>query len=404
MNFSEFAIAGCLAQSNETTLPGRSLSCKAGTRKRKTSGTSEVDSTSKGEGCYPYWTDYTAEKSSRLWLPTETVLRELEQNSSLCSSNKTVANSWFSTRLHTAPRGDLRRIFSPSSTSSLRVSRDCVVTVTKSRRIRIYPTAQQRAMIRDWHGAARYVYNQCIEYLDAGNENNWAYIKANMKELFEWKEWLNAVPYKIKGEAVRDACMAVKTEKRKAAQTGQPFHMKWKSRKHPKQSCFIPKTAVKEHGIYVRKLKGRLLRREELPSNLADCRLVLDNGCYYLVCPYEERHHVSESQGRVVALDPGIRSFLTIYSESVCGWVGRGDFGRIQRLCAHLDDVLGQIAKAKGRRRQRLRKAAARARNRIKNLIDELHHKTARLAQKILSLYHYFSVKISRAKLSGRQL
>ena len=54
-------------------------------------------------------------------------------------------------------------------------------------------------MIRAWHGAARYVYNQCIEYLDKGNENNWAYIKANMKELFEWKEWLNAVPYKIKG-------------------------------------------------------------------------------------------------------------------------------------------------------------------------------------------------------------
>ena len=40
--------------------------------------------------------------------------------------------------------------------------------------------------------------------------------------------------------------------------------------------------------------------------------------------------------------------------------------------------MLGQIAKTKGKRRQRLRKAAARARNRIKNLIDELHHKTAR--------------------------
>ena len=98
----------------------------------------------------------------------------------------------------------------------------------------------------------------------------------------------------------------------------------------------------------------------------------------FVIVPIYFSVKISRAKRRVVALDPGIRSFLTIYSESVCGWVGRGDFGRIQRLCAHLDDVLGQIAKAKGKRRQRLRKAAARARNRIKNLIDELHHKTAR--------------------------
>ena len=230
----------------------------------------------------------------------------------------------------------------------------------------------------EWFRASRYVYNKCIEYLKKGNANDWVYIKANMKTLFVWYDWLNDVPYQIKGQAVKDACKAVETEECKAAQTGEPFDMKFRARKHPKQSCFIPKTAVKERGVYVRILQGTLLRREELPGDLLDCRLVLDNGRYFLVCPYKERHHVSETQGRVVALDPGIRSFLTFYSESGCGWLGRGDFGQIQRLCAHLDDVLGQIAKAKGNRRQRLRKAAARARNRIKNLIDELHHKTAR--------------------------
>ena len=292
-----FAIAAYLVQSNETTLPGKSLSCKAGTRKRKSSQTSAVASTSKGEDCYPYWTDYTAEKSSRLWLPTETVLRDLEQNSSSDSSNKTVANSWFSTKLHTARKRNLQRIFSSSSTSSLHASRECAVTVIKSRRIRIYPNAAQRAMIQnEWFRASRYVYNKCIEYLKKGNANDWVYIKANMKTLFVWYDWLNDVPYQIKGQAVKDACKAVETEECKAAQTGESFDMKFKSRKNPKQSCFIPKTAVKEKGIYVRVLPGSLLRREELPSNLADCRLVLDNGCYYLVCPYKERHHVADTQ------------------------------------------------------------------------------------------------------------
>ena len=318
MDFSEFAIAAYPVQSNETTSTGRSLSCKAGTGERKSSQTSALDSTSKGEGCYPYWTDYLAEKSSRLWLPTETVLRDLGQNSSSDSLNKTVANSWFSTKLYTARKRNLQRIFTPSSTSSLHDSRERVVTVTKSKRIRIYPTAEQRAMIQnEWFRANRYVYNQCVEYLNKGNANDWQYIKAHMKTLFVWYDWLNDVPYQIKGfgtrnfdrrnsgnndkifcakQAVKDACKAVETEEWKAAQTGEPFHMKFKSRKNPKQSCFIPKTAVKQHGVYVRILQGTLLRREELPSNLADCRLVLDNGCYYLVCPYKERHHVADTQ------------------------------------------------------------------------------------------------------------
>ena len=48
-------------------------------------------------------------------------------------------------------------------------------------------------MIRDWHGAARYVYNQCIEYLDKGNENDWVYIKANMQELFDGRDTQRAL-------------------------------------------------------------------------------------------------------------------------------------------------------------------------------------------------------------------
>ena len=145
-------------------------------------------------------------------------------------------------------------------------------------------------MIRnEWFRASRYVYNQCVEYLKKGNANDWQYIKAHMTELFVWYDWLNDVPYQIKGQAVKDACKAVETEECKAAQTGEPFDMKFRARKHPKQSCFIPKTAVKERGVYVRILQGTLLRREELPGDLLDCRLVLDNGRYFLVCPYKER-------------------------------------------------------------------------------------------------------------------
>ena len=67
------------------------------------------------------------------------------------------------------------------------------------------------------------------------------------------------VPYQVKRTAVRDACRAmIKTFnlELKASQThGQRAdetfaQLSYRSRKNPKQSCYIPDDAVTEHGVY----------------------------------------------------------------------------------------------------------------------------------------------------------
>jgi putative transposase len=88
-------------------------------------------------------------------------------------------------------------------------------------------------------------------------------------------------------------------------------------------------------------------------------------------------HLRAENQGRIVALDPGVRNFFTLFSENSFGWIGSGDIGKIQRLCYYLDDLISRLTKAKSKTKQRLKKAANRMRLKIRNLIDELHHKTA---------------------------
>lgn len=75
---------------------------------------------------------------------------------------------------------------------------------------------------------------------------------------------------------------------------------------------------------------------------------------------------------------PGIRTFLTFFSENSVGKIGQGDFSRIQRLCHHLDDLISRLTKTNTKQRQRMKKAASRIRLRIRALIDELHHKAAR--------------------------
>ena len=95
--------------------------------------------------------------------------------------------------------------------------------------------------------------------------------------------------------------------------------------------------------------------------------------------------HLSESnlrsqapdQVRVVALDPGVRNFITWFSEDGCGKLGQEDFGRIQRLCKHQDNLLPRAAQAPSKRQRNMRRAAERMTVRIQNLINELHHKTA---------------------------
>jgi len=91
-----------------------------------------------------------------------------------------------------------------------------------------------------------------------------------------------------------------------------------------------------------------------------------------------------ENQGRIVAIDPGIRAFATFYSPDECGQIASGDYARLVRLAHHLDDLLSRLdpkrreGRVPARRRQGMRKAAARMRAKFRDLVDELHWKTIR--------------------------
>ena len=114
----------------------------------------------------------------------------------------------------------------------------------------------------------------------------------------------------------------------------------------------------------------------------------------------------------VAAIDPGIRTFATIYdpgNERVVEWGmhgGRKDgkhngtelLGWLTRKIGRLEKAAGE---AHGRHRKRIRRLANRIRQRIKNLTAELHHELARWLCKNYSvvLIPKFSAKsISRRK------
>ena len=73
-------------------------------------------------------------------------------------------------------------------------------------------------------------------------------------------EW-GVVPYQVKRTAVRDACRAMsnvkrfnaqlKTDQAKGLRLDEDYaELRFRSRKNPRQSCYIPDDAVTKHGVY----------------------------------------------------------------------------------------------------------------------------------------------------------
>jgi putative transposase len=251
--------------------------------------------------------------------------------------------------------------------------------ITKSKSIRLSPTPSQKATYSYWVDSARFTYNWAMDILRDcnGTAGSWIDLKKIYTSL--QPEWVRDCPFQVKGNAIKEAYHAYFAGIKKAKQIGKPANFSFRSRKTPMQSCYIPKTAVKPEGIYPRVSGKGLHYRESLPKTILDSRLVYQYGEWFLSVPHKVKTRVAENQGRIVSLDPGIRTFQTFYSETSAGWIGYDDFGRIKRLCYWLDNLISRTTKQMNAKRKRaMKKAQSRIRKKIKNVVKELHNKTAR--------------------------
>lgn len=385
------------------------------------SKTSVAASTFTEKDLLPYWNKYTKEMSKKLWLPTKTGSQELVSNSLNGSFESLAQNSWFSTK-RIEPRNmttfkktscqllptlwpkttenDPQKIEEEDKPKEEETEKKEIKNkiaskepAGKSRHSKLYPNKEEKDILLQWFGGARWTYNQC------NYESKERKVKRNKKDLRavalnsdapNLPSWLKEIPYDIRDEGMNDLLKAYKSNFAKGS--NHRFDIKYRSKKAPQESIVIhAKHWKREKGKYafLKKIKSS----ELLPDDIVyDTRLVLVRKTmeFYLclLSPLEVR---SESQApeikRVIALDPGVRTFQTGYDPSgLCVEWGKQDISKIYRLCHSLDRLQSKINKGGHKRRWSRKRAAVRIRKKIKNLVKDLHHKLAKWLCKEYSL------------------
>ena len=375
-------------------------------------------STLGGGSLSPYWSEYTRAISDALCVPTQIDSSGLGSPSLSGYASKQAASSWFSMNVTSLQSKNSYKISCPSSTASLLGYTGSGSTSNKSRKsykskprnqtqkvapnsirkIRLYPCKELHSIWKRWLAGYRWIYNWTINYL-CNNPLTSAYTLQPLARSTPKPEWVSSLPGHQLQEAVADA---VDSYKQAIANKGQA---KFKSCRARSQVIKF-KVGNYKHGCWYPRLTGRLgiVISQPIPSDcIYGTQLIYQDGEWYGCFP-EVKVEPQQELTKVIALDPGNRTFLTGYDGDTIFEVGQNDIGRVNRLCTHLDNLASLITKSTVKRqRYRMRKAAGRIRKRIRNLVKDLHHKAANFLTKHYKVIFLPTFKVSQMVLKKKR-
>ena len=369
---------GIQISENEETKPDKKTASRCKVKSQTPSAESDTRS-GKARGVTPFWNKRCQEASQKLWLPTETGWPGEPLNCSKGSFVSVESNSWFTINefqpLESLRNRSLLTISSQLSKSST-VKSTAAASTRKgsikqapkkdakpkkprpnvSLKVRVRPDTSVCSELVKWFGGVRKTYNWALSEL-----------KNPHKKLFWWKEYLlknrfvtksnipkkyafllEDTPKHVREGAIKDLVQAFITNvaKRKI-NPKHKWNVSFRSKKDD-QAIVIPLTVLnivqrqtslvntqRTLKMYPRYLSGALFYHVKSLGDVRsehDCRLSLDKlNRFHLHIPYVK---ASDSQAcktdRCVALDPGVRTFMTGYSPQGTAFsLGDKDVSRI---------------------------------------------------------------------------
>ena len=290
----------------------------------------------------------------------------------------------------------------------------------RAKKLKLDPSPAWKTRLRKWMGTARWTYNQCVSLvktkkIGAGDMKGFrsAVIGAHnhggrkvrggrkptkrdrrnkkrpQKEKRAEKErrtaWVLETPMEVRDSAMMDVVKAHKTNlAKKKKNSSHTWELKYRSKKDRLQTIKIPGKCVKPGGLLFPSYTNKepLHAFEEHITAEHELQIHLDRtGTFWATIlrkPDTSPFDPTNKDLRVAALDPGVRTFNTVYDgQGTVTEMAPKDVGRIYRLCANVDKLQSRMAapEVRSKKRCRMRKAWLRAMQRIRFLVQDVHHK-----------------------------
>ena len=357
--------------------------------------------TGKEKVCKPFWTESSKNLSKNLWLPTKIDYQDSDLTLFNGSAINLIANSWFSTNIQTKTQNSTsHKMYYPLLTSSQQKIMECDLLCTekkeilRSKKIKIYPTTSQKKLLNIWFGSCRWVYNQCVNYINATKKNKAIsekilrdkFINGDKKAAFSQN-----VPFDVRDEAMRDAIKNMKANyaKQKKSNKKYYFQLKFKKKKNNVQSITIrQKHFNRKTGMY--SWISQLKMSEKIKTMETDFRILKDLVGDYFICLVNKKNSQSESQAckfsktsmnGVISLDPGVRTFLTGYDPVRKNILNLGT--NVQTISEKHQKTIDILSKKiqttkDSKKKSRYNKALRKIRRKVKNQVKDMHHKISK--------------------------
>ena len=367
----------------------------------------------------PFWKQKTSQLTSLFWSPTKLNCVNLKIPVPI--------HSWVSTLVQQRKHDETDH--SPNLIKMLPktpLNNDTYI----SRKIRIFPTVNDKIKLKNLFGASRYVYNHGIDVITSNREKYLAGETENETLLNKMRRqivkndnyqgdqlrWmLSDLPSDARDSIVRE----LNTNYFNGIKTGRHFELKKRNKKQSQSMTIRLRDYNRTKGSYsfLKKMK----KAELFPESVHDLKLLMDvDGHYYVIIPYKlETHHplpkfprkpkkikltlkhekidngcqpemnpphevgdesqVPQPTERSLSGDLGVRTFLTGYTPDGSVYhIGLNDIQLLYRLFYYKNKLQGRITKSTGKRKRRMRKAWICLSKRIHNLVDDFHKKTVK--------------------------
>ena len=258
---------------------------------------------------------------------------------------------------------------------------------TVSKKITLYPDNNQKKILHEWFRESIRVYNKCVELNAKDNKYfNKGYMKRKI-DVFKsiYGNNTKLAPYDILTDEVRIFCSNLKSAFTNLKKGNINHFQIGKKKYNRKNYCiFIPRTAVNKNGIYISHL-GKM-EGFKLEDNIVnDCRLnyIKDKNRYELIISLNIKRKKIKNRENIVALDPGEKIFMAYFGEKSFGKIGKDIRTKIliwEQKIRKLQRILSRNKNKddkKLRNRKHIKKKIREKYDKIKNIVKELHNKTA---------------------------